>query len=133
MLRDVATGGELVVGAFAGEQGPCAALAPAFVGSAVLLLAVAVVVVAAPAGSEGSVDLEDVVDDLEGVDDEGVVGAADAVADEFEEAAVDDLAGFEVILFAGAAIGDVDACRGDLWVVEGLAGRQAGGCACSGT
>ena len=61
------------------------------------------------------------VDDLEGVDDEGIVGAADAVADELEEAGVDDLAGLEVVLFAGAAVGDANAAGRDLIVVEGLA------------
>ena len=95
---DVVAGGQLVVGAFAGEQGPGAALSPAIVGAAVFPLAVAVVVVATPAGAIGGFDLEDVVDDFEGVDDERVVGAADAVADEFEEAGVDDLAGLEVVL-----------------------------------
>ncbi len=99
------------MGAFAGEEGPGAALSPAVVGAAVLLLAVAVVVVATPAGAKGGVDLEDVVDDFEGVDDERVVGAADAVADEFEEAGVDDLAGFEVVLARRARGWRCGSCR----------------------
>src|SRR5580704_9969359 len=62
------------------------------------------------------------VDNFEGVDDERVVGAADAVTDEFEEAGVDDLAIFEVSLFAGGAVGNADDAGAGLFVVEGLAG-----------
>ena len=58
VVADVAAGGKLVVGAFAGQERPGAALSPAVVGAAVFALAVAVVVVAAPAGAEGGVDLE---------------------------------------------------------------------------
>ena len=90
------------MGAFAGEQRPCAALSPALVGAAVFALAVAVVVVASPAGAEGRVELEDGIDHLERIDDERVVGAADAVADELKEARVDNLAGLEDLLLVRA-------------------------------
>ena len=123
-VGDRASGGKLIVGALAGEQRPCAALSPAFVGAAVLPLAVAVVVVAPPAGAEGRVALEDGVDDLERVDDERVVGAADAVADKFEEACIDNLAGLEVLLLVRGAVGDMDVAGSDLVVVEGLAGSR---------
>src|SRR5581483_7669952 len=118
---DVVAGGELVVRALAGEQRPGAALPVANVRTAVFALSVAIVVVAAPARTVGGVDLEDVVDDFEGVDDQRVVGPADAVADELEEAAVDDLAGFKLVLLAGLAVRDVDHAGRDGWVVEWLA------------
>lgn len=121
VVADVHSSGQLVVGALSCEDGPGATLSPVVVVAAVFALAVAVVIVAAPAVTEWGFDLEGMVDDFEGVDDEGVVGAADAVADEFEEARVDDLAGLEVILLVGGAVGDVNAARSDLIVVKGFA------------
>src|SRR5665213_4017026 len=53
---NVVPGGELVVRAFACQQWPGAALPPAFIGTAVMSLTVAVVVVTPPAGAKGSVD-----------------------------------------------------------------------------
>ena len=82
-------------------------------------------VVAPPAGAVGRVDLEHGVNDLKRVNDERVVGAADAIADELEEAGVDNLAGLEVGLFAGLPVVDVDHAGWYLRVVEGLAfGRR---------
>ena len=83
-------------------------------------------VVAAPAGAVGRLDLEDVVDDLQRVDDERIVGAADAVAHEFEEAGVDDLARLEVVLLAGGAVGDVDGARAACSVVMERLARAGG-------
>ncbi len=113
------------MGSFASKQWPCASLAPAVVRTAILLLTVAVVVVAAPAVAIRGLDLQNVIDDFERIDDERIVGAPDAVADEFEEAGIDDLAGLEVALLAGLAVVDVNPSVGQLGVVERLAhGRR---------
>ena len=109
------------MGALAGEERPGAALSKTDVGAAVFTLAVAVVVIAAPAEAVGRFDLQDVIDDLEGINDERIVSAADAIADEFQEAGIDDLAGLEVGAFAGLAVADVNHAGLDVGIVEGLA------------
>jgi hypothetical protein len=65
-----------------------------------------------------------VVDDLEGLGDERVVGPADAVADQLEEAAVDDLAGVELGLLLRASVGDADVTWLDRRIVERFAGSR---------
>ena len=117
----IAASGELEVGALATQQGPAAALAVAEVRAAVFLLPVTVVVIASPGRAEGRCVLEAMIDDLERVDDERVVGTAHAVADKLEEALVDDLARIEVGDLVWAAVGDADEAWLDVGVVEGLA------------
>ncbi len=124
-------GGELVVGTLAREQRPGATLSPALVRTAVFPLAVAVVVVATPDGTGRSVDLENGIEYLERVDDERIVWASDAIPNEFEEAAIDDLTRFELGLFVGGAIGDADVIRRDRRIEERADPLPVAGCACN--
>ena len=89
----VASGGNLVVGAFSREQRPWAADALRTKRLALVTLAVAVVVVTTIARTVGEVVLQDGVDDPDRVLDDRVAGGSDAEADEFEKAAIDDVPG----------------------------------------
>src|SRR5271165_7014843 len=103
------------------QQGPHSALSRTVVRTAVGGLAVAVPVVAQPAGALGQVALEDRVDDFEGIDDQRVVGAADAVTNELEETGVDDFAGLEFKASAGRPVAEVDGLGAGSLVGDGMA------------
>ena len=90
--------------ALASEQRPRAADAPSDEGAAVVALAVAVVVVTTPAGTGGKIGLEDGVDHAQRILDQRIAALADAVADQFKETAIDDLARREVALRTGRAV-----------------------------
>src|SRR5438128_7066733 len=87
----VASGGDFVVPALAGEQRPRTPRAPARIGAAVCALAVAVVVVATPAGAEGRVHLEHGIHDAQGILDDGVVRATNPVPHHSEKTGLNDL------------------------------------------
>src|ERR1700733_701576 len=118
---DVVAGGQFVMGALAGEERPDAALAVGVERAAIGALAIAIPVVAEPAGTLGQVALEDGIDDFEGINHERVVGAADAVADQFEEAGVDNFAGFELIALAGRTVVDVNFLGPGAFAEDGFA------------
>ncbi len=94
--RHVVTRRQFIVGAFSGEQRPRPALAPAQERTAIVALSVAIVVVASPAGPDWSFHLQHVIDHLHRIDDERIVGTAHAVADQFQEAAIDHVTRFEI-------------------------------------
>src|SRR5271170_6834999 len=98
---DVFARRELIVGAFAGEQRPHAALAPAAIRTTVGTLTVAIPVVAKPSGTLREIALKNGIDDLEGIDHQRVIGAPDTITDQLQEASVDDFAGFELVAGAG--------------------------------
>ena len=102
---DVAPGGQFVMAALSGEQRPRATLPPPGVRPAVLPLAIPVVVVAMPAGTERRVHFEDGVHDAQRVLDERVVEPADSVAHEFEESRVHDVLRWELPRLARRAVG----------------------------
>ncbi len=83
--------GELVVRAFGGEQRPRPPHAGAVEGTAVVVLAVAVIVVASPGRPTWKVHLEERVDDLHGVHDARIVGGAQAEPHERERVGTDDV------------------------------------------
>ena len=87
VLRRVAPSRDLVVPALACEQRPRAA---ARIGTAIVPLTVAVVVVAVPARTNGRVDLEDSINDTDRIHHDRIVCASDAVPHELEKPTVDD-------------------------------------------
>ena len=93
---------QFVVGALAYQQRPRAALAPTQKGPAVAALSITVMVVAQPAGTFRRFHLQNVIDHLQRVHDQGIVGRAHPVADQFQKAGIDDLACFEISLLARA-------------------------------
>src|SRR5947199_7969805 len=94
--RNVPPGGELVMSTLSRQERPCAARTPSYVRAAIVPLAVAVVVVAAPAGAEWRLHLQHRVHHAERVLDERIPGSADSIANELEEPRVDDLLGGEL-------------------------------------
>ena len=78
---------------------------------AVPLLAIAVVIVAVPCRPGRRVCLEHRIDDLERGEDCRIVRGADTVADEFEKAAINNVARGKIALFARRVIGDVQQAR----------------------
>src|ERR1700746_744412 len=86
----IASGSDLVVPAFTCQQGPRAPSAPAEKGVAVLSLAIAIMVIAPPAGAMGSFDLQHCVNNADRVVNDGIVRAANAVTNEFEETGIND-------------------------------------------
>src|SRR5579864_1317660 len=72
VARSVTAGREFVMAALAREQGPWPPDAPSDERAAVVALAVAVVVVAQPAGACGEIALEDRVDHLQRILDQGI-------------------------------------------------------------
>jgi hypothetical protein len=95
----VMASGQFVVTAFAGQQWPRSSHTPSLVRAAPGALAVAVVVVPAPARTRWRFDLQHRIDHAQRISDDRVVGPANSVADQFEEAGVDDLFGWELIQF----------------------------------
>ncbi len=89
---DVAARGQLVVGPLAGEQRPRAPAPPAQVRPAIVALAVAVMVIAAPNGSRRRFDPQAVIDDPQRILDQWIAGLADAITHQFEKTGVDDFA-----------------------------------------
>src|SRR5271163_5055720 len=92
--------------ALARQQRPRASAAPSEERAAVVMLAVAVVSVAAPAWAGGKFGPEDGVDDLERIFHQRIAGFSDAVADQLEEARVDDFSDGKFGLRAGRAVVD---------------------------
>lgn len=79
--------------AFTGEQWPGSSLPPSRKWTAVRAIAIAIMVVAAPARTVRRLDLEHSVYDPQGVFDQRVAWAANTVANQFEEPRVDDVLG----------------------------------------
>src|SRR4029077_18037197 len=88
----VASGGKFVVAAFAREDWPGAAHACAIEGRAIVLLAVSVVVVAAPAGALRELAPDNTVDHLKRIENQRVVRIASSEPDKVKEIAAHDIA-----------------------------------------
>ena len=69
-------------------------------------------VVPAPAIAERRLDLQAMIDYLQRIDDERIVGAANAVPHQLQKTCVDDLARLEIHSLSGLAVVDVDPSRG---------------------
>src|SRR5579862_2215299 len=102
-----APGGKLVMAPFTSEQRPNAAHTMLRKRTTVLLLAISIVVIAMPGWPRRRIRLEHSIDHFEGGDDGGVVRPADTVADQFQKAAIDDVARWEITLLTGGMVGDV--------------------------
>src|SRR6185437_3879057 len=74
----------------------------------IVVLAVAVVSVTAPAGSGGKFSFQNGVDYAQRVFDQRLSGPPDAVTHQFEKARIDDFGGGKICAFAGGAIADRD-------------------------
>src|SRR5436190_973997 len=90
--------------AFTGSAG---SLAGPFVRAAVHFLAVAIMVVATPAGALRQIELQNLIDDGNGIANERIMGVTNAKADQLEKIRADNVAG-EV---HAAAIGDLNERR----------------------
>ena len=88
----IASGGQFVVAAFACEDRPRAAHARAIERRAIILLAVSVVVVAAPAGALRKLAPNGPVDHLKRIEHQRVVCIANSEPDEMKKIAADDVA-----------------------------------------
>ena len=98
--------GELVMGAFAGQQGPGAADAGAVEGRAVGVLAIAVAGVAVPDRALRQVAAQQGVDDLDGVDDARIVGRPQPEADQRQGVGADDRGCRAVVAISRRAVLD---------------------------
>ena len=100
----VASGGQFVVAAFAREDRPRAAHARAIECRAIVLLAVSIVVVAAPAGSLRQIASENAIDHLKRIEHHRVVRIANSEPDKVKEIAADDVAR----RMTASAVGELD-------------------------
>src|ERR1035441_9211036 len=91
VLLRIPTRGQLVVTPFSSKQGPSAAFTGIDERSAVLTLAIPVVVVAAPARARRRIHFERGVHDANRLPNDGIVCRSNAVSDQFEETRVNDL------------------------------------------
>jgi MFS family permease len=73
-----------------------------------MALSVAVVVVSMSCGSGGRVDFDDGIDHFDGGGDDWIIGPPYAVTDESNEAAIDNVSGWKVALFAWCMVSDVE-------------------------
>ena len=81
--------GELVMGAFAHHQGPGPADPRAVEGRTVLVFAIAVIVVAMPERPLGKLDLQQMIDGLDGIEDARVIGGPQTEAHQSERVGAD--------------------------------------------
>ena len=88
----IASGGQFVVAAFARENWPRATHARAIERRAIVLLAVSIVVVAAPAGALRKLAPENAVDHLKRIEHQRVVRIANSEPDKVKKIAADDIA-----------------------------------------
>ena len=79
--------------ALAGQQRPAAPAPGAVIGAAVIVLAIAVAIVAMPDRARGGVGLQQRIGDPDRIEDQRVVGAAQAEAHQLEELGADQLVG----------------------------------------
>ena len=93
--------------AFASKQRPHPTHSELREGTAVLLLAIAVVVVAVPGWPRGRVCFEHRIDDLDGGYDRRIVRLADTIADQLEKASIDNISRGKIARLAWRMIGDV--------------------------
>ena len=93
--------------AFAREQRPHPAHSKLREGTAVRLLAVAVVVVAVPGWSGRRVCFNHRIDDLDGGYDRCIVRIPDTIADQLQKATIDNIPRGKITLLAGRMIGDM--------------------------
>src|SRR5689334_14691507 len=77
------------------QQWPSMSVPPALVWSAVFPLPIAVMVVPPPTGTAGCIHLENPVDDVERIFNEGIARLADAVANQFKEPRIHNVFGRE--------------------------------------
>src|SRR5215831_3962216 len=87
----VVTGGNFVVTALSGQQGPGTALSPTCVRAAVFSLAKAVMVVATPAGSIRRVHFEHRIDYAQRVLYERIMSTANPDTNQFKKTGIDNL------------------------------------------
>src|ERR1700733_3104637 len=91
-----------------GQEWTRAALTPTQKRSSVVALSIAIVVITPPARSHGSFDLESVVDHLQRINHDWIVGTAHSIAHQFEEAGIHHIARLEVDFFARSTVVDAD-------------------------
>ena len=94
----VIAGSKFVVPGLAGEQRPRSPHTPVLVSPSIRPLAVAVVVVTAPAGAVWRFNFQHSIDNAERVLNDGVVRSANPVTDQFEKPRIHDLSGGKFIL-----------------------------------
>jgi hypothetical protein len=102
----ISPSGELIVTPLACQQGPEPSFTPALKGPSVRTQAIAVVIVATPAGTVRSNDLQDGVHNTERVFDQCVSRGSDAVANQFQKSAVDHFLRGKVYAFAWRPVAD---------------------------
>jgi len=100
------------VATLAGQQRPDASRAPPLIRTSIVALPVAIVVIAVPARTEGRFHFEHRVDNTERIHNDRVVGASNAVANQFEKTGVDDFLRRIDAACAGCAVG-----KGDLALI----------------
>src|ERR1039457_589304 len=118
VLPRIPTRGQFVMTPFSSKQGPAAAFTRTDERSAVLTLAVSVIVVAAPARPRRRVHFERGVHDANRVPDDGIVCRSNAVSDQFEETRINDLSRW---IRTFEALGSVVHGKGEL---SGIINRQ---------
>src|SRR4029077_15351762 len=101
----ITAGSKLVMTSLSRQQRPRTPYPPSIKRFPVVPLAITIMVVAAPTGTEGCIDLEHSVHDAKGVPDEWVVRATNSITNQFEKTGIDDSLGRKFNAIAGALIG----------------------------
>src|ERR1700710_2504689 len=102
------------------QQRPWASLSPALVGTAVFPLAVTVMVVPSPTGTKGRIHLQHVIDDLQRINDQWIVGPPNSVSHQLQKPAIDHLPRLKDIPLPGSPIGDSERPHRNTGIVERL-------------
>src|SRR5438034_11258492 len=89
----ITAGGKLVMTALPRQQRPRTPYPPSVKRVPILALAITIMTVAAPTGTEGCIDLEHSVHNAKGVEDDRVVRATNPITNQFEKTAIHDCIG----------------------------------------
>src|SRR5262249_28085816 len=89
----IMTACQFVMAAFARQQWPCTSDTPSVIGTAIIALSEAVMVVAPPTRPERCLDFQHRIDDTKRVLNNGIVSAPNSITDEFQEPRVDNCIG----------------------------------------
>src|SRR5207247_10693769 len=100
----IKAGGKLIMTSLSRQQRPRTPDPPSLKRVPVLALPITIMVVAAPTGTEGCIDLEHSVHDAKGVTDERVVRATNSITNQFEKTGIHDCVGRKFNAITGPLI-----------------------------
>jgi len=107
--------GKLIMTSLCRQERPRTAHPPTLIRVPVIPLAITIMVVPAPTGTEGCIDLEHSVHDAKGVPDERVVRATNSITNQFEKTRINDSLGRKFKAITGALISQDH--RSTIWIL----------------